>query len=153
MDLIQNSAIFGTSAESFQVITDAVYDLWSGPAALCPDSERALRAVRRLITSAAADGGYSPRRALDVGERWVKSIFIHQFMDPGTFDLSRARKCCQVYTQLDGRMIPACIYNCLLRPGGRVPSTAGSTARADAGAEAGAPSDAADESASATLPE
>ncbi len=113
MDLIQNRAIFGTDAESFQAITDAVYDLWSGPAALSPDSEKALQAIRRLIASTTADGGYSPRRALSVAERSVKSIFIHQFMDPDTFDLSRARKCCQVYPQLDGRMIPVCVRNCL----------------------------------------
>jgi uncharacterized radical SAM superfamily Fe-S cluster-containing enzyme len=115
MDLIQNRAIFGTDAENFQAITDAVYDLWSGPAALSPDSEKALNAVRRLIASMNSDGAYSPRRALNVAERSVKSIFIHQFMDPDTFDLSRARKCCQVYPQLDGRMIPVCVNNCLKR--------------------------------------
>jgi uncharacterized radical SAM superfamily Fe-S cluster-containing enzyme len=115
MDLIQNRAIFGTDSESFEVITDAVYDLWSGSAALSPDSEKALRAVRQLITATTAEGGYSPRRALSVAERSVKSIFIHQFMDPDTFDLSRARKCCQVYPQLDGSMIPVCAHNCLRR--------------------------------------
>jgi len=46
----------------------------------------------------------------------VKSIFIHQFMDRDTFDLARARKCCQVYPQLDGRLIPVCVRNCLERP-------------------------------------
>jgi 7,8-dihydro-6-hydroxymethylpterin dimethyltransferase len=115
MDLIQNRALFGTDAENFKAITDAVYDLWSGPAALSPDSEKALNAVRQLIASTTSDGGYSPRRALGVAERSVKSIFIHQFMDPDTFDLSRARKCCQVYPQLDGRMIPVCVHNCLKR--------------------------------------
>ena len=117
MDLIQNRAIFGTDSESFELITDAVYELWSGPAALSPDSEKALQAVRRLITSTTTGAGYSPQRALSVAERAVKSIFIHQFMDPETFDLSRARKCCQVYPQPDGRVIPACVYNCLKRPG------------------------------------
>lgn len=117
MDMIQNRAIFGTDSASFQLITDAVYDLWSGPAALSPDSEKALNAVRQLIALTTSEGGYSPRRALSVAERSIKSIFIHQFMDPATFDLSRARKCCQVYPQPDGRMIPACIYNCLIRSG------------------------------------
>ncbi len=115
MDLVQNRAIFGTDSDSFELITDAVYDLWSGPAALSPDSEKALQSVRRLLASTTAEGGYSPKRALNVAERSVKSIFIHQFMDLDTFDLSRARKCCQVYPQLDGRMIPACVHNCLTR--------------------------------------
>ncbi len=115
LDLIRNRAIFGTDTESFATLTDAVYDLWSGPAALSPDSERALQAVRRLLAAVTGGGGYSPRKALAVAERSVKSIFIHQFMDPASFDLSRARKCCQVYPQADGRLVPACVHNCLQR--------------------------------------
>jgi len=116
LDLIQNRALFGTDADSFGRITDAVYDLWSGPAALSPDSQKALAAIRRLLDEA-AKGGYSARQAVSVAERSVKSIFIHQFMDPDTFDLSRARKCCQVYPQPDGRLIPACVRNCLPKEG------------------------------------
>jgi uncharacterized radical SAM superfamily Fe-S cluster-containing enzyme len=115
LDLIQNRAIFGTDAESFERVTDAVYDLWSGPATLSPDSKKALSAIRRLMASVTGNGGYSPQKAVAVAERSVKSIFIHQFMDPDTFDLSRARKCCQVYPQPDGRLIPVCIRNCLSR--------------------------------------
>ena len=115
LDLIQNRAIFGTDAESFERVNDAVYDLWSGPAGLSPDSQKALGAIRQLLANATAGGGYSPQKALTVAERSVKSIFIHQFMDPDTFDLSRARKCCQVYPQLDGRLMPVCVHNCLKR--------------------------------------
>ncbi len=143
MDLIRNRAIFGTDAESFDLITDAVYELWSGPAALSPDSQKALKAVRRLIAATTADGGYSPRRAMAVAEGAVKSIFIHQFMDPDTFDLSRARKCCQVYPQPDGRLIPVCVYNCLRRLGAPLGAPASSPAcfvsPSLAGEEAGAP--------------
>ncbi len=114
LNLIQNRAIFGTDAENFERVTDAVYELWSGSAALSPDSQKALNAIRRLLASATT-GGYSPRKAMAVAERAVKSIFIHQFMDPETFDLSRARKCCQVYPQPDGRLIPVCVHNCLMR--------------------------------------
>ncbi len=137
IDLIQNRAIFGTDSEGFGLITDAVYDLWSGPAALSPDSEKALLAVRRLIASTTADGGYSPRQAFGVAERSVKSIFVHQFMDPDTFDLSRARKCCQVYPQPDGRMIPVCVRNCL-RLGPPAPSPASINKHQCAGEDAAA---------------
>jgi len=112
LDLIQNRAIFGTDADSFRTITEAVYELWSGPAALSPDSQKTLKAIRQLLASVAAQHGYTPQRALAIAERSVKSIFIHQFMDPDTFDLARARKCCQVYPQRDGRMIPVCVRNC-----------------------------------------
>ena len=131
LGLIQNRAIFGTDADSFQQVTDAVYDIWAGippisnsragacePGTACACnpflSEQALKAVRKLLTTATA-GGYSPRKAMATGERAVKSIFIHQFMDPDTFDLARVRKCCQVYPQPDGRLMPACVYNNLHR--------------------------------------
>lgn len=136
--LIQNRALFGTDAESFRHVTDAVYDLWSGAATPlprpkinletleCPPeescacsqfiSEKALKTIKNLLTSATASGGYSPQKAWRAGERAVKSIFIHQFMDRHTFDLARARKCCQVYPQPDGSLMPACVYNCLKRP-------------------------------------
>ncbi len=77
-------------------------------------SEEALKVVRKLLSTASA-GGYSPRKAIETGERAVKSIFIHQFMDPDTFDLARVRKCCQVYPQPDGRLMPACVFNNLRR--------------------------------------
>jgi uncharacterized radical SAM superfamily Fe-S cluster-containing enzyme len=65
------------------------------------------------VEAATKDGGYSPKQAWSAGERAIKSIFVHQFMDRDTFDLSRARKCCQVYPQADGRLLPACVRNCL----------------------------------------
>jgi 7,8-dihydro-6-hydroxymethylpterin dimethyltransferase len=115
LDLIQNRTLFGTDPDSFNLITDTVNEMWSSPTALPPDSQRALKAIRRLIATVTSEGGYSPARTLTAAERSVKSLFIHQFMDPDTFDLSRARKCCQVYPQPDGRVIPVCVYNCLKR--------------------------------------
>jgi hypothetical protein len=116
LDIAQNRALFGTDADSFAAIKDAIYDLWSGPAALAPDSQKAIAAVKRLLTSIASAGAYCPGKAAALAERSIKSVFIHHFMDRHTFDLSRARKCCQVYPQPDGRLIPACVYNCLRRP-------------------------------------
>ena len=116
LDLIQNRALFGTDEESFRHVTDAVYELWSGPAALSPDSQKTLSAVKRLLAQVTSCGCFQPGRAWAAAERSVKSIFIHQFMDRHTFDLSRARKCCQVYPQPDGSLMPACVYNCLKRP-------------------------------------
>jgi uncharacterized radical SAM superfamily Fe-S cluster-containing enzyme len=115
LDMLQNRALFGTDPTSFEVVRAAVYDLWSSPAALAPDSQQALSAVRRLLRSIAASPDAQPGRALAAAERSIKSIFIHHFMDRGSFDLSRARKCCNVYPQPDGRMMPVCVYNCLRR--------------------------------------
>ena len=114
LDLISNRTLPGTDEDSFRAMMEAVYDLWSGPAALLPDGQRALGAARRLLAGIGREG-YCPACALRAAEGSIKSIFIHQFMDRASFDLARARKCCQVYPQPDGRMIPACVHNCLGR--------------------------------------
>jgi uncharacterized radical SAM superfamily Fe-S cluster-containing enzyme len=115
LDILQNRALFGTDRQSFESIKDAVYALWSGPAATTPDSQQAMAAVKRLLASITGGPGYDPARAVAAAERSIKSIFIHHFMDRDTFDLARARKCCNVYPLADGRMMPACVYNCLKR--------------------------------------
>jgi len=119
LDIIRNRTLFGTDPENFTQIEEAVYQLWSGPAALAPDSERALKSVRNLLRQIQAGkvcGCFDPGKVLAVAEREIKSIFVHAFMDPGTFDITRIRKCCQVYPQRDGRFIPACVNNVLGRP-------------------------------------
>ncbi len=113
LDLLANRAIVGTDAESFEAVRSAVYDLWSGPAALAPDSRGALTAIRRILDSISCCGPFRAREAMARAERSMKSVFIHSFMDADTFDLSRARKCCNVYPLADGRLVPACIRNCL----------------------------------------
>ena len=75
-----------------------------------------LRTVKRVLLDLNKLGGDpTHREVLRLGTRHIKSIFIHHFMDRDTFDLSRARKCCNVYPLADGRMIPCCVYNCLRR--------------------------------------
>ena len=115
LDMIQNRALFGTDPESLEHVRQAVYDLWSGPSALAPDGEKALSAVRRLLDSISCGSGFRASNVASAVDRSVKSIFIHHFMDRDTFDLSRARKCCNVYPLADGRLMPACVYNCLRR--------------------------------------
>lgn len=115
LDLIQNRALVGTDAESVERIRDAMYELWSGPAATRPDSAKALQAIRKLLDAAQCKGRFCASAATTVAQKSLKSIFIHHFMDRHSFDLSRCRKCCQVYPQPDGRLVPACVYNCLQR--------------------------------------
>jgi hypothetical protein len=137
LNIIQNRALFGTDEENFRQIEDAVYQLWSGPAALAPDSQRSLQAVRSLLKKAQSArtlppkthslvkkpqktppkrcACFDPSAAIQAAERDIKSVFIHGFMDADTFDLSRARKCCQVYPLADGRFMPICVYNVLER--------------------------------------
>jgi len=115
LDMIQNRALFGTDAEGLAAAKAAVYDLWSGPTALAPDSRKALSAVKRLLAAVTCCGGSRGREAVVAAERSIKSIFIHAFMDAYTFDIARARKCCNVYPAPDGRLLPACVRNVVRR--------------------------------------
>ena len=115
LDLVQNRALPGTDLESFAQIKDALYDLWSGPAGLAPDSTRAMQAIRRILDSINSCGRFCATSAARAAEKSMKSIFIHHFMDRHNFDVARVRKCCQVYPLPDGRLMPACVYNCLRR--------------------------------------
>ena len=116
LDIVANRALVGVDASNFEKIRAAVYDLWSGPAGSNPDSQRALDAVRELFCRIGSCGCFDGRNVMKIAERSLKSVFIHGFMDAETFDLSRVRKCCNVYPLSDGRLMPACVYNVLERP-------------------------------------
>jgi 7,8-dihydro-6-hydroxymethylpterin dimethyltransferase len=115
LDVLQNRAVLGADRDTFDQIRDAVYALWSGPSGMAPDSQKALAAVRELLARVHAAGVCNCRAGVAAVSGRLKSVFIHHFMDRHTFDLSRARKCCQVYPLADGRLMPACVYNCLRR--------------------------------------
>ncbi len=125
MDTVANRTVFGLDAGDHQKLKELVYSLWSGPAASSPDCGAVLETVRALLrqVSGPAAGGegrrlcscFDPRRAFTLAERRVKSVFIHAFQDAETFDLARARRCCNGYPQSDGRVIPACVHNVLRR--------------------------------------
>jgi uncharacterized radical SAM superfamily Fe-S cluster-containing enzyme len=117
LDVIANQAILDTGREGLLRIRDALYALWSSDG-IVPNREAVLATVKRILADMNTLGpDADPRAVLAVGTRHVKSIFIHQFMDRASFDLSRAAKCCNHYPQVDGRLLPACVRN--VRPGAR----------------------------------
>ncbi|OFX23136.1 MAG: hypothetical protein A2V77_01565 [Anaeromyxobacter sp. RBG_16_69_14] len=111
LELIKNQALLNTDAASLERARDALYELWSS-SGMVPDRGAVLAALKRLLLELNRLGrGASSAEVIEVGVRNVKSIFIHQFMDRYTFDLSRAIKCCNHYPQPDGRFLPACVRN------------------------------------------
>ncbi|MBU1056477.1 MAG: radical SAM protein [Proteobacteria bacterium] len=117
LDIIANQGIFGLDEDSHEQIKKSIYELWSGPAASNPESKKALNAIRELLRhiSSIPESGFNPQKVFKVSERKIKSIFIHSFQDVDTFDLSRARRCCNGYPQKDGTVIPVCVHNVLGR--------------------------------------
>ena len=43
----------------------------------------------------------------------IVRILVKNFMDPGTFDWERAKKCCTGVSVGNGRVIPFCVHNAL----------------------------------------
>lgn len=121
LDAVANKVVFGLDASEHEQLRTLIYELWSGPAGAVPESDAVLRTLKGILRELNAPSGtscgcFDPRRAFRLAERRVKSVFIHAFMDAGTFDLARLRRCCQAYPQPDGRLLPACSRN-VLRPG------------------------------------
>jgi 7,8-dihydro-6-hydroxymethylpterin dimethyltransferase len=114
MDALANRTIFGLDSEEHEHLKTMVYEIWSGPAGIAPDSQRVMTTLRRILDEVCGCK-FAPRAAFQTAERHIKSIFIHAFQDADTFDLSRARRCCQAYPQPDGKLMPACVYNVLER--------------------------------------
>jgi uncharacterized radical SAM superfamily Fe-S cluster-containing enzyme len=116
LDSLANRTIFGLDPQEHQTLKDLVYDLWSAPAGSVPEGEAVMKTLRDILDSLSAGCGcFDPRQAFLTAERRIKSIFIHAFQDPDTFDLARVRRCCHAYPQPDGRLIPACVHNVLRR--------------------------------------
>jgi len=118
LDSVANRVFFGLDADEYAKLKQMIYELWSGPSGLVPESQavlRTLRALLRQLQTSSSTGQFEPRSVFTVAERKVKSIFIHAFQDAHTFDVARVRRCCQAYVQPDGRLIPVCVNNVLRR--------------------------------------
>ncbi len=114
MDLLTNRTIFGLNSEDHESLKNLIYDLWSGPAGVAPDSKAVMKTLRSIFDEMCCSG-FDARQAFVIAERRIKSIFIHAFQDAETFDLARARRCCNAYPQPDGKLIPACVRNVFRR--------------------------------------
>jgi len=120
-DSVANRVFFGLDQDEHERLKAMVYDLWSGPMASVPDAPAVLATLRGILRdlSEAASGQhgapFDARKVFAVGERRLKSVFVHAFQDAETFDLARVRRCCNAYPQADGRLMPACRHNVLGR--------------------------------------
>ncbi len=115
LDSLANRTVFGLDREEHERLKSLIYALWSGPCACAPDGTKVLGTLRAILKELGA-ARFDPRTAFAAAERRVKSIFIHAFQDAATFDLSRARRCCNAYVQPDGTLLPVCVRNCARRP-------------------------------------
>ena len=125
-ELLTNRGLFGLEQGQIDQLRDVVYDLWSREATpdwirggdglenSDDDLQALMNLLRELLDNVFRESTcscFDPRKAFRDSERSLKSIFIHAFQDPDTFDLARARRCCHAYALADGRLIPSCVHN------------------------------------------
>jgi 7,8-dihydro-6-hydroxymethylpterin dimethyltransferase len=128
LDSLANRTVFGLDEAEHARMKDMINDIWSRTAdatdttipmlgqpptvaGLCPCTSTAVMKTLRGILDEMTSRRFDPRQAFSITERRIKSIFIHAFQDAETFDLARARRCCNGYPQPDGRLVPACVHN------------------------------------------
>ena len=115
-DLLSDSLYIEPREKLERVFLGVVDRLWAEPDA-CPESERVLRAIKRLLNQLFPPGvptlSLTERRR--IAERSAKAIYIHSHMDEETFDAGRVMKCCVGVPAPDGTNIPTCSYNVLYR--------------------------------------
>lgn len=111
LDAVANKVFFGLDTDEHKRLKDVIYDIWSGPVAVAPDSKTVMSTLRKILlelSSSCNDSCFDARKHFKLAERGVKSVFIHAFQDADTFDLARMRRCCNAYPQIDGKLAPAC---------------------------------------------
>ena len=115
VEAIANRGTMRPDARFEDTMREAIDNLWSG-ADQIPDSEAILQSLKRAL-----EAMYPEERVLEleerlrIGESFVKTIFIHAFMDEHTFEVDRIKKCCTHYALPDGRLMPGCAYNMFYR--------------------------------------
>ncbi len=109
LEVIANRTLPGLDREGLGLFKERLYELWSA-ADSAGTNEKILKRIRSFL-SLMNDSGFDSRKAMDLGFESMKSIFIHHFMDLETMDLGRLIRCCNVYPQKDGRLVPMCAQN------------------------------------------
>ncbi|MGA1871485.1 MAG: radical SAM protein [bacterium] len=115
LDLIKNKAMPGLESESYETIKEHIYSLWSS-SGIHPENKKVLKVIKNILCELGKhENGYDPNQLFELGQRHIKSVFIHHFMDRYNFDFSRVMKCCNHYPIEEERLIPCCVYNTLMR--------------------------------------
>jgi hypothetical protein len=115
LETIANRALPGLDREGIGLFKERLYELWSA-ADSTGVNEKVLKRIKSIL-SLMNDTGFDSRKAMDLGFESMKSVFIHHFMDLETMDLGRLIRCCNVYPQKDGRLIPMCAQNVFFQEG------------------------------------
>ena len=109
LNVISNKTLPGIDLNSFELIKNKIYEFWAASDSVTEDS-KVLDRIKSILKKL-NETEFSSKRAFSIGADSMKAIFIHQLMDRYTADFGRLMKCCNHYSQIDGRLIPMCTAN------------------------------------------
>jgi uncharacterized radical SAM superfamily Fe-S cluster-containing enzyme len=94
-------------------LREVIDRLWTGETD-CEDSSRVLAALKQLVARV-FDPALSEGARLRAAEQVSKAVYVHTHMDEETYDSGRLGACCVGMPEADGRWVPSCEYNVLVR--------------------------------------
>ncbi len=106
-----NRYLLEPDENAYRLFLDGINRLWAEL-----DDEDLIRSLRSGVEMLFPRSGSlteeERRRRI---ERFIKTIYIHPYMDEDNFDIDRMSRCGNFVSDETGRMIPACSYNLLYR--------------------------------------
>ena len=109
LDIIANKTLPGLDRETYSLMKERIYELWSASDISNP-AHAVLDRIREALREMSKTG-FTAEDSLVKGFESMKGIYIHNFMDIHTMDFGRLIKCCNPYPQSDGKLIPMCSQN------------------------------------------
>lgn len=104
------TGLFGTVNADFEaLLRDTIDDIYANPERH-PDAPKLLSKFKRLVEAVFPPGGCDRATQLRAAERYIKSVYLFQFMDAWTFDTRRLSKCSCQHVMPDGKIISSCGY-------------------------------------------
>ncbi len=110
LGVLSQSATLEPDEQLEDSLHEIIHELWSTNGEI-PNSDLITGALKRALEEIFLSASDDLRRMARAAERQAKSIFIHHYMDPDTFDLGRVMKCCHHYPRPGGRIMPVCSFN------------------------------------------
>jgi hypothetical protein len=110
LGVLSQSATLEPDRQLEDSLHEIIHQLWSANGEV-PNSDLIAGALKRALTEIFRSSKDDSTKMAKASERQAKSIFIHHYMDPDTFDLGRVMKCCHHYARPGGRIVPICAFN------------------------------------------
>lgn len=115
MAAIKNQFIAHPDEKHEQLLRSILDHVWANKESI-EKAEVVLRTLKAMLAELyPASGSVARDERIRIVQRYVKNVFLHNYMDDHSFDAAVLRKCTSMQIVPDGRMIPNCGYRVIHR--------------------------------------